>query len=316
MVDTANPSLLPPDRLPAGAAIPRRAVLKLRDGYQTVAYVHDPAENGFTGGQARLPVLYLHGIQSHPAWFVASGAELARLGHPVYQVTRRGSGENSFARGDARSARQLLEDVAAACRFICDETRAGRVHLLGVSWGGKLLAAFAAETRDRPHFSQRKMGPVPSFGIASLTLVAPGIAPLVDIGPWTKLAVGASAFFSPRRLFDIPLGDPNLFTDNPPMRDYIGRDPLSLRRATAGFLLASHSLDRRVRRAPRGAISVPTTLILASRDRIIDSARAAEVVRRLTAGRCQVKELPGAHTLEFEPDPAPLHEALAAALVE
>jgi alpha-beta hydrolase superfamily lysophospholipase len=150
--------------------------------------------------------------------------------------------------------------------------------------------------------------------IASLTLVTPGIVPRVDLRPWTKLAVGASALLCPRREFDIPLGEPELFTDNPPMQEYIRRDGLSLRRATARFLLASRALDRMLRRAPRGAIHVPTTLILSSRDRIIDSAATADVVRRLTAGRCAVKELPGAHTLEFEPDPSPLHQALADAL--
>ena len=38
------------------------------------------------------------------------------------------------------------------------------------------------------------------------------------------------------------------------------------------------------------------------------------VVRRLTDGRCEVTQLEGAHTLEFEAAPAPLYEVLAAAV--
>jgi alpha-beta hydrolase superfamily lysophospholipase len=261
-------------------------------------------------------VLYLHGIQSHPGWFVGSAAHLAARGHPVYLVTRRGSGRNRAARGHADSARQLLEDLDAACSFVLAESGALRYHLLGVSWGGKLLAALACDKARGPlHYEVDGTSLADVFlGAASLTLVAPGIAPRVDL-PWrTKAAVGACAIFHPRRAFDIPLGEAALFTDSPAMQEYIRQDGLSLRRATARFLFASRMLDRMIRRAPRGAIAIPTTLVLASRDRIIDSAATREEVQRLTAGRCQVRELPGAHTLEFEADPAPLHEALAGAL--
>ena len=46
---------------------PRRQVLSLRDGYRTVVYIYGPL-----GPTKRVPVLYLHGIQSHPGWFVGS----------------------------------------------------------------------------------------------------------------------------------------------------------------------------------------------------------------------------------------------------
>jgi acylglycerol lipase len=136
----------------------------------------------------------------------------------------------------------------------------------------------------------------------------------VDVCSLTKLAVGASALLYPRRQFDIPLGEADLFTENEPMQRYIREDALSLRRASARFLLASRMLDRMIARAPRGAIAVPTRLLLASRDRIIDSGRTLQAVRRLTADRCAITYLEGAHTLEFEPDPTTLYEALAESL--
>ena len=298
---TAGDSIaVPPGRPLHGQPLPARMELELLDGYRTSMYVHAPRSDR-AAGEARLPVLYVHGIQSHPGWFVGSAAHLAARGHAVYTVTRRGSGDNAVARGHAATAGQLFDDVQAACRFVREQTLAARLHLVGVSWGGKLLAAYVAAGAAGGE-------------VASLVLVAPGIAPRVDLRPWTKLAVGASALFCPRREFDIPLSDPALFTDNEAMRQYIRQDPLSLRRATAGLLLASRNLDRLLCRAPAGAIRVPTTLLLASRDRIIDNAAARRVVEYLTAGRCTVKELPGAHTLEFESDPMPLYDALASAL--
>jgi alpha-beta hydrolase superfamily lysophospholipase len=299
--------------------------LELRDGYRTAVCCFagksgrlpfSAAENG-NRPDFPLPVLYLHGIQSHPGWFVGSAAHLAARGHPVYMVTRRGSGRNVSGRGHASSAGQLLADVDAACRFVLDHSSARRLHLLGVSWGGMLLAAFAARRRGlwpRPECGETPpIEPADSL-IASLTLVAPGIVSRVDLPWWKKAAVGACAICRPRRAFDIPLSDPALFTDEAKMQEYLRRDGLSLRRATARFLFASRMLDRMIARAPRGAIHAATTLILASRDRIIDSAATREEVQRLTAGRCQVTELDGAHTLEFEMDMRMLCQTIAGAL--
>lgn len=277
---------------------PQRLVCALGDGYGTSVYYHAPA-----GPQVRLPVLQMHGIQSHPGWFVGSAAALAAAGYPVYQVTRRGSGDNERARGHARSWTQLVDDVAVACRFALTHAGATRLHLVGVSWGGKLLAAFAARA-PRPE-------------VASLTMIAPGLASRVDAPLGDKLAMFASLLTAPQRQFDIPLADVRLFTDNLDMQEYLRCDRQTLHQATARFFYVSRCLDWMLALyALRAAITVPTTLLLASRDRIIDNARTAQLAGRLTAGRCVVRELDGAHTLEFEPDPGPLYAALLAALEE
>lgn len=283
-------------RTPDPGRAPRRDGLRLPDGCETPLYVYAPPP----GTPRRAPVVYLHGIQSHPGWFAGSAVALAAAGHAVYQPTRRGSGENTRDRGHADSAEQLLADLAAACRFAMEDAAADRVHLLGVSWGGKLAAAFAA-------------GGAGGLELASLTLVAPGMVPQVDVSFGTKLAVGLSLLCCPRRPFDIPLNDATLFTDNEQMRAYLRGDAHRLHQATARFLYVSRCLDRALRRAPRGAIAAATTLVLASRDRIIDNPRTRRLVDRLTAGRAVVHELPGAHTLEFEPDPAPLLDVLRTA---
>ncbi len=276
--------------------LPERLNLILPDGYATGIYHHRPR-----GGAARLPVLYAHGIQSHPGWFVGSAAALAKRGRPVFQATRRGSGLNRAARGGAKSARQLLDDTRAACRFVLDQTGFDALHLLGASWGGKLLAAHAITGDEH---------------VASLTLAYPGIATKVDVSARTKAAIGLSLLFCPRRKFDIPLSDAELFTDNHAKRQYLRNDQYRLQRATARFMYASYRLDRMLAKAPRGAIKVPTTLILSRRDRIIDNRATCAIVERLTAGRCSVKEFDSAHTIDFEPDPFPYYDFLARTLEE
>ena len=286
---------LPFARELTGGRRPLKISLHLEDGYQTSVYAHSPQ------GGPRLPVLYLHGIQSHPGWFAGSAAHLAACGHPVFQVTRRGSGDNDRDRGHARSAGQILRDVNTACRFAMDRTGAERVHIVGVSWGGKLAAAWAT-------WKKRIVDP------ASVTMVCPGIVSRVDVGFVTKLGICLSLVPAPRKRFDIPLNEVELFTDNEAMREYLRRDGLRLHRATARFLFASKILDRMLARAPRGSLAMPTTLILAGRDRIIDNAATRKIVEHLTAGRAVIKELDAAHVLEFEAETEPFYTALAEAL--
>lgn len=292
------PSLPPlPRPLPTGHSV-RRETLTLGDGYITSVYVHEPPV-----GPVCLPVLHVHGIQSHPGWFMTSAEALARAGHQVYQVTRRGSGDNTAARGHAHSPGQLLDDVDCACRMVLERTGAARLHLMGVSWGGKLLAAHASH-------------PNHSAAIASLTMIAPGIVPKVDVAVTTKLSIALAMLVWPHRRFAIPLSEPELFTDTPAMREYLRNDKLSLHEATAKFFLASRRLDWRLASAPDGCLKMPVTLILAGTDRIIDNAGTRQVVNRLSGGRCNVAELSGCHVLEFEHDPQPLIDALVAATQE
>ncbi|MBI5723235.1 MAG: alpha/beta fold hydrolase [Planctomycetes bacterium] len=277
---------LPPGRQPLCMA------LRHRDGYETSVYVHQPADS-----PTHLPVLYVHGIQSHAGWFGPSARFLADHGHNVFQVHRRGSGDNVKARGHAASWRKLLDDVLDACMFVLDQTGASRLHLLGVSWGGKLLAAYAAQ-------------PGRAADIASLIMVAPGIVSRVDMPISRKLLIALCLPLAGRKLFDIPLDDVELFTGSEQMQEYLRRDPARLKRASAAFFYASRKLENILTRSPPGAIPVPTSLILAGNDRIIDNARTMEIVNRLTARKVRVHELPGRHTLEFENDPRPLYQAL------
>jgi alpha-beta hydrolase superfamily lysophospholipase len=231
-------------------------------------------------------VVALHGIQSHGGWYTESCRFLARAGYTVDFLDRRGSGLNQEARGDAPSFRRLLHDIAEFLR-----SDGERPFLLAISWGGKLGVALE-------HFH-------PGL-LRGLVLLAPGICPRIKPPFRDRLKIAWSRLVAPRRLFPIPLDDPALFTGTPARQQFIRDDPLSLRQATARFLVSSVHLDVVLKRSPKH-VAIPSLLLLAGRDRIIDNQRTRAYFERFAATDRQVIEYPEAHhTLEFEPDPTPL----------
>ncbi len=256
--------------------------------------------NGSTGSTEAAPpaLVYLHGIQSHSGWYEASSRYLAEAGVAVYQVERRGSGRDAgHERGHVDRAETWLADVAAAATLARDETGAEAVHLLGVSWGGKLALACAARRPDL---------------YRSLILSAPGLFPKVDVALASKVRVARCVVFGREtERFRIPLEDPRLFTENPDRIRYIAEDALSLRFLTARFMFESRRLDGLARRAAAAA-HAPTLLCLAGRDRITDNEATRRLIYAMTA-RKRVRLYEGAHhTLEFEPDPSPYFADLVA----
>ncbi len=250
------------------------------DGYR-LHYRRYPA-----AGTPRAQVVVLHGIQSHGGWYGYSCGRLSQAGFEVSFLDRRGSGLNAQDRGDAPSFRRLLDDVAEFLRPL--RSSGLPIFLVGISWGGKLAVAL-----QRRH---------PGL-VDGLALLCPGIYPRIRPSLLQRCAIAAVRLLRPRRLFPIPLSDPELFTATPRWLQFLRDDPLSLHRATARFLIESVRLDGYVRFAAR-SVRVPVLLLLAEHDRIIDNARTRRFVERLPAADKQIIEYPGAHhTLEFEPDP-------------
>jgi alpha-beta hydrolase superfamily lysophospholipase len=168
---------------------------------------------------------------------------------------------------------------------------------MGVSWGGKYAACYCLDSRR-------------ASVVSSLTLVAPGLVSRVDLSAMAKLRVAVCAALAPKRLFDIPLNEPELFTDNPRLREYITTDAHRLHKASARFLLASRRMDRMLAAAGDGTLRLPVQLLLAQRDRIINNEATQALLSRLAGERLQVRQFPAAHTIEFEADPQPFYRAL------
>lgn len=229
--------------------------------------------------------IYLHGIQSHGGWFEHSAAILAGNDAAVVLPDRRGSGLNEAARGDVAHRDRWLADLDELHAWCRAEFGVDRVSVVGVSWGGKLAAAWAS--RHPP-------------AITRMALIAPGIFPSVDIGILGRLRVGAQLFTRSATPVPIPLSDPALFTRNPAGQRFIAEDPLKLTHATARFLYHSTLLDRELRRLPAGSLETPTLLILAEHDRIIRNVPTAEWLERVAAKRASITRIEGAdHTFEL-----------------
>lgn len=236
-------------------------------------------------------VVCLHGIQSHSGWYEYSSRRMAEAGFAVYFADRRGAGLNGNQRGHADHGLRLINDVAQLIRLARRECPDVPVTLLGLSWGGKTAAAFAVL---QPHDIDR------------LALLYPGLTPLIRPSRWQNLLLRFARSHDLRhKPVQIPLQDPQLFTDDRPSQDFIRNDPLALHFVTTGFLNAGRDLDRMLSAAvaqrPRVLTIPPTLLMLAGQDRIIDNTATRRLLAALPTHSLTIREYADArHTLEFD----------------
>jgi alpha-beta hydrolase superfamily lysophospholipase len=242
----------------------------------------------FWPGGRRGSVLYTHGIQSHGLWFVQSAQTLAQAGFNVLLADRRGSGLNEQDRGDVADFHRWLTDQTELVDWLMRTTGDRRVNLVGVSWGGKLVMGLAKMIPEK---------------IASLTLIAPGIFPSVDVSIIQKFRIAGAVIGRRKTRFPIPLDAPELFTGNPLRQAFIRDDSLKLTHVTGNFLYQSRRFDNFVRTIPN-RLTMPMKLFLAGNEQIIDNIKTLNYYRGLrTTGIKELAFYPQAcHTLEFEQD--------------
>jgi alpha-beta hydrolase superfamily lysophospholipase len=248
-----------------------------------------------TADAPRALAVFVHGISSHGGWYEGSCEHLASAGYEVHFLDRRGSGLNSDRHGDVDSCETWIDDVAVYLEQLRESLP---IVLCGISWGGKLATAVA---RRRPGLIQ------------GLALICPGIYSPHDPGivKRTSLSLRIAKRLDERRVH-IPLRDPKLFTDSPTRQDFIRRDPLTLREVTWRFARESVRLTRFAQKSAT-FLHLPTLVMLASRDRIIDNRRTRDFYGRIPAkDKILFEYANAAHTLEFEPDPQPYFRDFAA----
>lgn len=267
---------------------PRIAWSTCSDGYRCAVRIWDT-----DAPIARL--VCLHGIISHGGWYLSSCRYLAEAGFEVHFLDRRGSGLNQQDRGDVpRGYRTWLSDVEGYLESLpADRPRL----LLGISWGGRLATAVA---RNRPQL------------VDGLGLLCPGLSAQKGANGLQRLflSIAGRGPRLYRRRVTIPLRDPALFADLPQWRDYIGSDPLTLRKVTLRFALADLHLSRYAVESPQ-SIRAPVLLTLAGRDRIIDNAGTLRFVEQIPGEKRVIEYPDAAHTLEFERDPSPYFRDLS-----
>lgn len=257
------------------------------DGYPIVCHEWSPPE----GLTPKAKIMILHGIQSHAGWYQNLAKTLAFKGIEVLMPDRRGSGQNKLDRGHAQNSGRLIQDIDEIRRaWLRSQVDPSIIKpaIAGISWGGKLAAAAVVAHPD---------------AFEGLALIAPGLFAQVRPPFLTQLKIAFCAIFSPKTLFEIPLSNPALFTDQAGWQDFIATDPQTLHYATARFFIVSRSLDLQLNHF-RKRILVPLLLQIAGCDRIIRNVKTIEYFQKIKSLKKFLIEYPKAHhTLEFEPAP-------------
>ena len=231
-------------------------------------------------------VVFLHGIASHAGWFAETAADLNRHGVEVYGLDRRGSGRSGGPRGHLDRYERALDDVEQLVLLAAAEHPRVPLFLAPSSWAAKLGVVYAAQ---RP-------GP-----LAGLLLLGPGLLPRVNLPPWHRALVVAGHLVRPAARLPIPL-TPELYTTNPPYRDFIRADPLRLLEVTTQFYWQTARLDRR-RDRDTARLQLPVLLLQGEADQMMDVPATRRWFDGLGGQHSSYRSYPGAgHTLDFEPD--------------
>ena len=231
-------------------------------------------------------VVFLHGIASHAGWFGETATDLSRQGVEVYGPDRRGSGRSQGPRGHLDRYERALDDVDQLVELAATEHPRVPVFLAASSWAAKLGVVYAAE-RGAP--------------LSGLLLLGPGLFPRVNLSPWRTALVVAGHRLRPMARLPIPL-TPELYTANPPYRDYIRADPLRLLEATTRFYWETGRLDRR-RGADTARLVLPVLVLQGEADQMMDVPATRRWFDGLSGEHSTYRAYPGAgHTLDFEPD--------------
>jgi alpha-beta hydrolase superfamily lysophospholipase len=231
-------------------------------------------------------VVFLHGIASHAGWFAETAADLNRQGVEVYGLDRRGSGRSQGPRGHLDRYERALDDVEQLVRLVGAEHPQVPVFLAASSWAAKLGVVYAAE-RAAP--------------LSGLLLLGPVLFPRVNLSPWHRALVVAGHRLRPMSRLPIPL-TPELYTANPPYREYVRADPLRLLEATTRFYWETARLDRR-RGDDTARLNLPVLLLQGEDDQMMDVPATRRWFDGLSGEHSTYRAYPGAgHTLDFEPD--------------
>ena len=231
-------------------------------------------------------VVFLHGIASHAGWFSETATDLNRHGVEVYGLDRRGSGRSGGPRGHLDRYERALDDVEQLVRLVAVEHPQIPVFLAASSWAAKLGVVYAAQ----------RAGP-----LSGLLLLGPGLLPRVSLAPWRRALVVTGHLVRPTARLPIPL-TPELYTANPPYRDFIRADSLRLLEATTQFYWQTARLDRR-RGRDTARLQLPVLLLQGEADQMVDVPATRRWFDGLGGQRSSYRAYPGAgHTLDFEPD--------------
>jgi len=240
----------------------------------------------FEGKKDHLPLILLHGLQSHSAWFVQSARFIADCGIPVYAMDRRGSGLSRAPRGECHDFHEMVRDIDTVASHIMKKHDAESVHILGHCFGAIPAVLYSL---IYPH------------KVKSLMLSTPGIYTHSDLSIFHKLIVFVSHFIHLPLYLPVPL-ETELFSDLEPYRRFISEDELSLRNATISFYYQIHRA-RLFIKTHADRLTMPVFMAVAKHDEIVDNQRNKKFFDSLPGATKVFKEYESArHILEFSTD--------------
>ena len=233
-----------------------------------------------------IPVILVHGLQSHSGWFVQSGRFLADLGRPVYAFDRRGSGLSREPRGHAVCYEQILSDLAEVVEHAVQGRSDRRVHLLGHCFGAIPAALFAWQEPRR---------------VMSLIMAAPGLYTRVTVPIPTRIRIVWSRCIGVPIIVPVPY-PVELLTDQDSYRRFIQEDRLTLSALTGDFFFEAFRARRSLIRSAR-RFTMPVFMALAGSDALADNRKNSEFYQKIASERSKIVRYRHArHILEFSPE--------------
>lgn len=227
-------------------------------------------------------LVLLNGIMSHSGWFQPLAPPLVRAGLKLVGADRRGTGLNEEARGDAPSAKALVDDV----KSILDAERVvgSPIHLVGWCWGAVLAVNVAAEHEG-------------SF--ASLVLLAPGLYPTEALrARMSEQEELRKSSPSATPCLESPIRE-EMFTAGPHLASFISKDE----RRTQRFSPRFHGVMQKMAMGATlrlGQLGLPMLVVLADADLATDNAQTTRAFERITRARVSIEHVQSAHGVQFD----------------
>ena len=246
------------------------------------------------------PVIMLHGLESHSAWFAQSASHIAGLGYPVYGMERRGSGHSKAPRGVCNDYNDLLNDIDSFADRILESHGVEKFHLFGHCFGAIPAAAYACAVPSR---------------LRSLILATPALYTIAEPSFTGKLKVLWAALTGSDLMIPVPL-EAEWFTDQQEYLDFIQHDSLSLHDASARLYWET-ARARRFVHANENALTMPVFMAMAGRDQICDNRKDRAFFDRVPATMKRCHAYPEAvHILEFSTEKLAFFSDLSAWLAD
>ncbi len=243
------------------------------------------AEDNDQAGKPRPRGIYLlHGLGEHCRRYDALARWLNSLGWQVRAHDHRGHGVSAGKKGVIKHPRELLDDAKAQIERFASELGSPPV-LLGHSMGGGMAAELVIAD---------------GLPVAGLILSSPALA--IRLGPGPRWLVRALNAIAPGLAAGNGINAAHLSHDRDVIAAY-QNDPLVHNKICARLVTSMVLAGERVRQGA-SSLNVPTLLLVAGSDRVVDPEGSAEFARLANAGPLNTRWYESAfHELFNEAEP-------------